>query len=115
MSERTERLFSYGTLQHDDVQIATFGRLLASSFDELVGFKLEQVEITDPHVLATSGERFHPIAVRSGDAADRVAGVVLEITPAELASADKYEVSDYERTEAQLASGRTAWVYVKRA
>ena len=110
-----ERLFSYGTLQQDDVQIATFGRLLATSFDELVGFKRELLEITDPDVVAKRGKRFHPIVVRSGDAADRVEGVVLEITPAELASADKYEVSDYERVETQLASGRTAWVYVKRA
>lgn len=110
-----ERLFSYGTLQQDDVQIATFGRLLATSFDELVGFKQELVEITDPDVLAKSGKRFHPIAVRSGDSTDRVAGMILEVTPAELAAADTYEVSDYERVEAQLASGRKAWVYVKRA
>lgn len=115
MTERTERLFSYGTLQQEDVQIATFGRLLATSFDELVGFKQELLEITDPDVLAKSGKRFHPIAVRSGDATDRVAGVLLEITPAELAAADRYEVSDYERVEAQLASGRIAWVYAKRA
>jgi len=109
-----ERLFSYGTLQQNDVQIATFGRLLATSYDELVGFRQELLEITDPDVLAKSGKRFHPIVVRSGDPSDRVEGMVLEITPAELAAADRYEVSDYERVEAQLASGKTAWVYVKR-
>ncbi len=73
------------------------------------------VRITDPAVLAKSGQRFHPIVVRSGDPADRVAGMLFEITTEELAAADAYEVSDYERVEAQLASGRTAWVYVKRA
>lgn len=40
MAERTERLFSYGTLQQENVQIATFGRLLNGAPDALVGFKL---------------------------------------------------------------------------
>lgn len=115
MSERAERLFSYGTLQQANVQLSTFGRLLNGTPDALVGFKNELVEITDPDVLAKSGERFHPIVRRSGDAADRVAGTVFEITAAELAAADAYEVSDYQRIEALLASSSKAWVYVKRA
>lgn len=114
MSDATERLFSYGTLRQTNVQRATFGRLLEGAPDALVGFKQTLVEITDPDVLAESGERFHPIVARSGNPADRVAGMVFAITPAELAAADKYEVSDYERVEAELASGLRAWVYVKR-
>jgi hypothetical protein len=110
----TERLFSYGTLQLPDVQRATFGRLLNGMRDALVGFRQDMVEITDPDVLAKSGERFHPIVTHSGKAADRVEGMVFEITPEELASADAYEVADYERVEAELASGSRAWVYVKR-
>jgi gamma-glutamylcyclotransferase (GGCT)/AIG2-like uncharacterized protein YtfP len=39
---------------------------------------------------------------------------VFEITPAELASADAYEVYEYERVEAELASGSRAWIYVLR-
>jgi hypothetical protein len=115
MSERTERLFSYGTLQLEGVQRAQFGRELEGMADALVGFRQDMVEITDPDVLAKSGERFHPIVSRSGDDADRVVGTVFVITPAELAAADAYEVSDYERVEASLASGLRAWVYVKRA
>ncbi len=115
MSERTERLFSYGTLQQENVQLSTFGRLLKGVPDALVGFKQDLIEITDPDVLAKSGERFHPIVTRSGDAGDRVAGAVFEITAAELAAADAYEVDDYARVEGQLASGSKAWVYVKRA
>jgi gamma-glutamylcyclotransferase (GGCT)/AIG2-like uncharacterized protein YtfP len=114
MTEPTQRLFSYGTLQQENVQLATFGRLLAGQADALVGFKQELVEITDPDVIAKSGKRFHPIVIQSGDDADRVPGTVFEITPAELAAADEYEVADYERVEAPLASGLTAWVYVKR-
>lgn len=110
-----ERLFSYGTLQQENVQRETFGRLLIGEPDALVGFKRDLVEITDPAVLAKSGERFHPIVSRSGDAADRIAGTVFEITAAELAAADAYEVGHYQRVEALLASGSKAWVYVKRA
>ncbi|MEZ5956252.1 MAG: gamma-glutamylcyclotransferase family protein [Hyphomonadaceae bacterium] len=110
-----ERLFSYGTLQQENVQLATFGRLLQGAPDALVGFKQDLVEITDPDVLAKSGERFHPIVAQSGNDADRVAGTVFEITAAELAAADAYEVADYKRVNARLASGSTAWVYVKRA
>jgi gamma-glutamylcyclotransferase (GGCT)/AIG2-like uncharacterized protein YtfP len=113
LSERSERLFSYGTLQQAEVQLATFGRLLEGVSDALVGFKQEFVEITDPGVLAKSGKRFHPIVMRSVSADDRVAGTVFAVTPAELASADAYEVDDYARVEAELASGLKAWVYVK--
>lgn len=111
---RCERLFSYGTLQLPEVQRATFGRLLDGAADFLVGFAQELVEITDPDVLAKSGARFHPIVRPSGNVDDRVAGTVFEITAAELASADAYEVDDYMRVEAALASGLKAWVYVRR-
>lgn len=111
--EATVRLFSYGTLQLENVQRETFGRLLAGSADALVGYARTMVEITDPQVLATSGERFHPIVSETGDPADSVAGTVFAITQAELDAADTYEVSDYRRVLARLASGTDAWVYVK--
>jgi hypothetical protein len=88
--------------------------LLEGAYDALIGFNRTIVEITDPDVLAKSGERFHPIVTRSGNADDRVEGAVFAITPEELAAADAYEVSDYERVEAALASGLRAWVYVRR-
>ena len=109
-----ERLFSYGTLQQENVQRETFGRLLKGHPDVLVGFKQELVEVTDPDVLAKSGERFHPIVAQSENEADRVPGMVFEITSAELAAADAYEVADYERIAVTLASGQGAWVYVQR-
>ena len=108
----TELLFSYGTLQHEGVQIAQFGRKLAGQVDALPGWRQQMVEITDLDVLAKSGERFHPI-VTPGRKDDRVPGMVFEITAEELAAADSYEVSDYKRVSASLASGKTAWVYVK--
>lgn len=107
-----ERLFSYGTLQQENVQLATFGRLLQGTPDTLVGFAVRQVEIKDPQVIAASGKTHHPGLTRSGNRADRVPGTLFEITSTELASADAYEVYEYERVEAELASGRRAWVYV---
>jgi gamma-glutamylcyclotransferase (GGCT)/AIG2-like uncharacterized protein YtfP len=111
---KMERLFSYGTLQQENVQRETFGRLLNGAPDALVGFKQTLVEITNPDVLAKSGKRLHPIVTRSADENDRIAGTVFEISADELAAADEYEVDDYERIAVTLASGIEAWVYVQR-
>lgn len=113
MSQSNIHLFSYGTLQQDNVQMASFGRLLVGRADAMPGFKKEMVEITDPDVIAKSGEKFHPIVVPSSDPADSISGTVFEITETELAAADAYEVSDYKRVETTLTSGTKAWVYVK--
>jgi hypothetical protein len=107
------RLFSYGTLQLESVQLSSFGRTLTGNRDAMPGFKKSLVEITDPDVLAKSGERFHPIVVPTDDMGEKVDGTVFEITAAELAAADRYEVSDYKRIEVTLCSGLKAWVYVK--
>jgi hypothetical protein len=105
-------LFSYGTLQQDDVQRATFGRLLDGRPDVLPGYARDMVAIDDPAVVATSGKTHHPIVKHTGVAADRVAGTVFELSDAELAQADAYEVDAYRRVAAALASGLQAWVYV---
>lgn len=106
-------LFSYGTLQQEDVQLATFGRLLEGRADALVGFRLDSLAIGDPAVVAASGLAVHPVAVPTGNPADRVPGTVFFITAEELAASDAYEVDDYARIEAPLASGGAAFVYVK--
>jgi hypothetical protein len=108
------QLFSYGTLQLPRVQTANFGRLLTGQTDTLLGWRQDLVEITDPKVLAESAERLHPILRHTGAHSDAVAGTVFDITAAELAQADAYEVDDYHRIEVQLASGARAWVYVAK-
>ena len=45
-------LFSYGTLQLERVQIETYGRKLIGKPDRLKQYKLDQLQITDPDVLA---------------------------------------------------------------
>ena len=105
-------LFSYGTLQQGNVQQATFGRLLKGSADALVGYALSMVTIEDADVVAKSGKTDHPIVAFTGRSEDRVAGTVFEISDAEIAAADAYEVDVYKRVLAPLASGLNAWVYV---
>ena len=106
-------LFSYGTLQLENVQLETYGRKLTGYKDTLEHYKLEQLEIKDSRVLARSNREFHPIAVKSNNDNDSIEGVVLEITEEELIETDKYEVSDYTRVLETLKSGKKAWVYIK--
>lgn len=113
MAEDAVLLFSYGTLQQDNVQLASFGRLLTGRADAMPGYRCDMLEITDPEVILTSGKRFHPVVSESGDPADEVAGTLFEITPEELAAANSYEVADYRRVMVRLRSGADAWVYVK--
>jgi hypothetical protein len=112
VANTTELLFSYGTLQLESVQLATFGRRLTGFKDTLPRFTLAMVAIDDAEVVATSGKSQHPIVRYTGVSADVVEGMVFEITPEELASADRYEVSAYRRVGVPLISGRRAWVYV---
>jgi len=105
-------LFSYGTLQQEDVQLATFGRRLEGRPETLPGYATVLFEIEDAAVVATSGKAHHLMARPSGDPADAVAGVAFRITAAELAAADSYEVSAYKRIEVRLKSGLAAFVYV---
>lgn len=105
-------LFSYGTLQQSDVQLATFGRRLEGRADALPGYATSLVEIRDPDVVAKSGKTHHPIVRWTGKPDDRVQGHVFRITAAELAAADSYEVDDYKRVAVRLESGLEAFVYV---
>jgi hypothetical protein len=104
-------LFSYGTLQREDVQLSTFGRRLEGQPDELVGFEQGLFEVEDPEFVATSGKAHHAIVRFNGRSDSRVRGTALEVTDGELALADEYEPAGYKRVSTTLASGRQAWVY----
>jgi gamma-glutamylcyclotransferase (GGCT)/AIG2-like uncharacterized protein YtfP len=108
----SQLLFSYGTLGQRDVQRATFGRELQGYVDAIIGYDLDYVTITDPHVIATSGSDRHPILRPTDRPGAHVDGTVFTISDAELAAADEYEVDDYRRISVPLRSGPRAWVYV---
>jgi hypothetical protein len=106
-------LFSYGTLKDETVQLATFGRHLNGQLDELLGFAPSLVRIDDPQVAAATGKAYHANVIFTGLTDSRVAGMVFEITDAELDKVDEYERAFlYARVATTLASGREAWVYV---
>lgn len=90
----------------------TFGRLVDGETDALLGFSRTMIEITDPDVLASSGERFHPVVTRSNGTSEQIKGKVFDLSEEDLLLADSYEVSDYKRERVNLASGRSAWLYV---
>ena len=113
MSEPDIPLFSYGTLQRRDVQLATYGRLLDGKPDVLVGYRLETLPDRDPNAVRISGTATHLVARPTGSPEDRVTGMVFLLTPQELAATDAYEGSDYGRTETTLQSGRRALMYVE--
>ena len=99
------RLFSYGTLQIENVQMSTFGRRLQGQADELPQFEPSQVP--------AAGGGFHANVTFNGRSESRVKGTVYEITDAELAAADEFEqTAAYIRIAVTLASGMQSWVYV---
>jgi hypothetical protein len=107
-----ELLFSYGTLQLDAVQLATFGRLLSGTADALAGFEVVPLTIDDPGVVAISGKAEHTMARFSGRSTDVVHGAVFAVTPDEIRHADAYEVAAVTRVAVVLQSGVRAWAYV---
>ena len=108
----TEWLFSYGTLQLEAVQMATFGRRLAGTADALRGFDVVPLAIDDPAVVAVSGKSVHTMARFTGRDSDVISGTVFAVTSDEIRRADTYEVAAVTRVAVVLQSGVRAWAYV---
>ena len=108
----SEFLFSYGTLQLEAVQMATFGRLMTGRRDVLPGFELVPLRIEDETVVAISGKAYHTMARFTGRDTDVVSGSVFAVTKDELHNADRYEVAAVKRVAVVLQSGAHAWAYV---
>lgn len=109
--EQSELLFSYGTLQQESVQLATFGRKLEGTEDALRGYRLQIVRIEDQEFVATSGSADHRNVEFTANPSDIVVGTAFTVTHAELQKADAYEPDGYRRKPVQLRSGLNAWVY----
>ncbi|HEU4870224.1 MAG TPA: hypothetical protein VFT08_05180, partial [Pyrinomonadaceae bacterium] len=75
--QQPEFLFSYGTLQSESVQLATFGRRLEGQPDALVGYSIVMIEIEDQDFVATSGTPHHRNVRFTGAAPDVVEGTRL--------------------------------------
>ena len=112
--QKTERLFSYGTLRLEDVQLATFGRRLEGRPDVLIGYRLVMITIEDADFVAKSGSADHRNLEFTGNTSDFVEGTVFRMTREELEQADAYEPEGYERVLVQSKSGLNVWVYLNQ-
>jgi|SRR6185369_2808790 gamma-glutamylcyclotransferase (GGCT)/AIG2-like uncharacterized protein YtfP len=110
----SEELFTYGTLQLEEVQLATFGRVLEGRPDALPGYRLVTIAIKDEAFVLHSGSAQHRNLQFTGDTSDLVEGRVFVLTKDELERSDNYEPEDYGRVQVELQSGTKAWVYLNK-
>jgi gamma-glutamylcyclotransferase (GGCT)/AIG2-like uncharacterized protein YtfP len=99
-------LFTYGTLQHDDIQENLFGRILQGTPETIVGYALQEIEIEEEFGLIQ-----YDILVETGNPEDTINGIVYLVTTTELNQADLYEGFHYKRVEVHLQSNQKAWAY----
>jgi gamma-glutamylcyclotransferase (GGCT)/AIG2-like uncharacterized protein YtfP len=100
------KLFTYGTLQHDDVQENLFGRALHGTEEKLIGYVLKRIQIEEEF-----GIVHYPVIVETENDEDFIEGIVYDITDKELQQADLYEGMHYKRVEVNLHSNQKAWAY----
>jgi len=94
-----ERLFTYGTLQDEKVQLSLIGRTLEGEAAVLNGYTIH-FNLMPPYPVAMPGEN------------DLIEGQVFEVTQDELQQLDIYEGECYLRITVTLENGQEAWVYI---
>ncbi len=100
----THLLFTYGTLQEKEVQLAVFSRLLTGVDDILEQYKIAVQKVANRY----------PTLEYTGTNQNKLTGKVYTISPEELDQADRYEGEAYKRIEVTLVSGNKAWVYTSK-
>lgn len=98
----TEYLFTYGTLQQEDIQLTVFSRTLSGFSDTLSGYKLSDEKVVG----------IYPVMQNSDVPTDFVNGRVYMCSNKEILDVDKYEGPAYKRIKVTLNSGKSAWAYI---
>ncbi len=101
-----QKLFTYGTLQNDDIQETIFGRQLQGTPEILIGYVIKEIQIEEEF-----GIVHYPIIMETNNPEDTINGIVYEITSIDLRQADLYEGLHYKRVEVHLQSNEMAWAY----
>lgn len=101
-----QKLFTYGTLQNDDIQETIFGRQLQGTPEILIGYVIKEIQIEEEF-----GIVHYPIIMETNSPEDTINGIVYEITSIDLRQADLYEGLHYKRVEVHLQSNEMAWAY----
>ena len=105
----TVQLFSYGTLQHIDIQQTLLKRKLEGTPEILTGYTLGKISLPENHPQAQT----YFIAIYTGNNHDTIEGICYTLKPSELKLIDDYEGPAYERITVILKSGKKALVYQK--
>jgi gamma-glutamylcyclotransferase (GGCT)/AIG2-like uncharacterized protein YtfP len=101
-----QKLFTYGTLQNDDIQETIFGRQLQGTPETLIGYVIKEIQIEEEF-----GIVHYPIIMETNNPEDTIKGIVYEINSNDLRQADLYEGLHYKRVEVHLQSNEIAWAY----
>jgi gamma-glutamylcyclotransferase (GGCT)/AIG2-like uncharacterized protein YtfP len=101
-----QKLFSYGSLQNEEVQEDLFGRLIQGTPETLIGYELNEIQIEEEF-----GIVHYPIIMKTDNLNDTISGMVYDVTLIELHQADLYEGKHYKRVEVILQSNQKAWAY----
>jgi gamma-glutamylcyclotransferase (GGCT)/AIG2-like uncharacterized protein YtfP len=101
-----QKLFTYGTLQNDDIQETIFGRHLQGTPETLIGYVIKEIQIEEEF-----GIVYYPIIMETNNPEDTINGIVYEINSNDLRQADLYEGLHYKRVEVHLQSNEKAWAY----
>ena len=104
-----EQLFTYGSLQHADVQETIFGRTLQGKPETLVGYAVKEISIEEEFGLAQ-----YPIIVPTQNPKDTISGILFELSESDLLKTDTYEGYHYKRIQVELQSKQMAWVYTAK-
>ncbi|MEM6541760.1 MAG: gamma-glutamylcyclotransferase family protein [Bacteroidota bacterium] len=101
--KRTQYLFSYGSLQEEDVQKEVVLRKVSGKKDTVRGYRLSSKDV----------KQHYPIAEPTGLGSDTIVGVSLKVSYVELYWIDQYETPFYKRIPVVLKSGKKAWMYME--
>lgn len=100
----THLVFTYGTLQDEEIQLGVFSRLLSGTQDTLSKYKIATQKVANQY----------PTLEHTKNEQDKITGKIYTLSPEELKKADAYEGAAYERIEITLVSGKKAWVYTAK-
>jgi len=106
-----ELLFVYGELREHTLQLDVFGRVPDARPALLRGYAVDRVEIPHPLEDDTAVVPL-PRLRETGGRHDRVVGVVLVLTAAELEAVDEIAAPAYRRVRVRLVEGGPGWVFV---
>ena len=101
-----QKLFTYGTLQHPEVQEDLFGRTLKGTPETLLGYRVREIQIEEEF-----GMVHYPIITETHKPEDTINGMVYTVSTKELHQSDLYEGLHYKRVEVHLQSNQKAWAY----